>query len=441
MMDPRRLEAYADQEWVATRALGMRAPAAQSMQRTRQLAALRNTGRRDEKFDEDSKRVIVQQPHPGVNNLLGERKEESLPGVPPVQYQELLSGPLAHAWGPYKYKPEYFSVNHTRGVALETLDIDPGPLYAVVHGPAYTPGPASTVISAPSLLSVTRAVHAAFGGVETGTEGIPASAGMQEATSSSAVIPPAAGSSLGVTLEMNTTQGRLGTMSRADIRYQDGSQPVGKQYAGATGREGAAPAAVDVTLIGRQTAIVTARGRSEDGQAQTVAGDHGRTGAVLEDGVGAPGASQPAVHSVVHPMEAFPAMRRLLNDEACAQMEAERFRRRIVSQAVRRQVVTQAAHPHGVLGVDSQDNEDSAVYGELACTRRQAREARSLREAHREAVIQGSTRSDARRGYDILRHEHGAGGADMAVSARIAPGGIAADPAAARADGAMVRTL
>ena len=76
------------------------------------------------------------------------------------------------------------------------------------------------------------------------------------------------------------------------------------------------------------------------------------------------------IHTVLHPLDAFATTRMLVAQEKAGQIEAERFRKSIVGAVVRRDTIAATSHPHGALGVDSVDNEASAVYGELAARRR-----------------------------------------------------------------------
>jgi hypothetical protein len=426
-MDPRRLEVFADQPYIATRAasvLGPSAPGAETLRRSRARSSSRNTGRRFERFDEDRTRAHLHEgPHPGVEAVLGrEAPSAGWRGVPEVEHAALLDGPLSGPWPALKFQREFYSLYHTRGPTLEGLALDPGPRYVLSHSHSHAP------LAAPNLLSVTRAVHEGFG-QEGGDEGAPAA---HNAASSEVSRKPgyaAAGAgSRGRSLQLNGTAARQAALSSADSRYA-ADATVGTSWDGSIMRPGAQRVGLEVTPVGSNVAIVTSvdaaltrgtlLGQARPGDGGTYA-DYRMSGGIVSvaEGVGKPGSGAVVVHSVLHPLDAFPGTRRVLLEEATAHEDAERFRRGVAHAALKRKVVTQAMHPHGVLGVDSHDNVHSAVYGDVAAARAAAASASLAHAARREAALAGVATSSGRRGYDFLAP--GLEGGRAAASARSA---------------------
>jgi hypothetical protein len=226
-------------------------------------------------------------------------------------------------------------------------------------------------------------------------------------------------------------------------REYDLGRSVGQQFEGPRG------APLELTSVGVNHAVVSAAGggaraaalngallgRSLPGGAGATLATDGLSGGAVFLGEGASGlagGSVATVQSVVHPLDAFPATRRLVADEKAAQVNAEHLRRRVQAGGVRRDALLARRHPHGALGVDHVDNAESAVFGELAA-RRAAERERSLGEAAaREARLLGHSSSVARRGYDVLRPD----ALELPRTLRVEPASLAlGDERAARQDG------
>jgi hypothetical protein len=233
----------------------------------------------------------------------------------------------------------------------------------------------------------------------------------------------------------------LALQSGADREY-DMARSVGQQFDGPRG------APLYVTSVGVNQGVVSAAGSGARAAAlngallgRTLPGGGGATlatdglsgGAVFGEGAsGLAGGSVATVQTVVHPLDAFPATRRLVADEKAAQVDAERLRRKVLTASVRRDVLTARRHPHGALGVDHIDNEASAHYGELAAQRAAERQRMLSEAAFREARLLGQSSSVARRGYDVLRPDS----VELPATLRVEPGSLAfGDARAARQDG------
>lgn len=397
---------------------------------------------------------------------------------------------------PLAFKHEYFARNVAHGPSLQYLAVDPGPQYAIS-----TNDHTQHAGTAPDLLTVTRSVAATaeyYGGDDahdghaprhqhqqhnddvTGagstmrlgmTGGAGSSAAQQLASATlnptsgnmQATLPQGAtmllpagsfrGNYRGGTTHANfalTTQSLQGS---ADARHDMGAS-LAQQFSGGRGSTaGGAP--LDVTRVGPTNAIVTAKSaihnaallgqtapgmNNTDGGSGTMVEEGSSGGVVYTDGAGGLGGRvSSTISTVIHPLDAFPATKRLVADEKAAQIDAERFRKRIVSDAIRRDTLMLTRYPHGALGVDSVDNEQSLVYAEVAARRRLERERAITAAAQREARILGMQCTEARRGYNFLRPETGA---EMARSARVDAGSLASvlgDARAATRDGVKVR--
>ena len=436
-----------------------------------------------EKFGEDPTRVVEAEAHPGAYNLLGSRDAElaatggRLPGAPRVEFADLLAGPLGQQWPPLRYKHEFFARYLPRGPSLQYLEVDPGPMYAISSAPALgedglrVPGEGAAGI-APSLLAITRSfaglaapeddgggggggggAGGGGGGGEGGGFPSPDSAMRRSATAPAPLGPAGAYSkgSIFAALQGST----LALQSGAD-REWDLSRSVGQQFAGPQGGGtggGVGAGLLSFTTVGPNQAVVTVNGSGARAAAlngallgRTVPGGAGDAGAgptlateglsggaVFSAGAsGLGGGSVATVQTVVHPLDAFPATKRLVADEKVAQVDAEHLRRRVLTNAVRRDVLLARRYPHGALGVDHIDNAESAVFGELAA-RRVAERDRSMSEAaFREARILGVNATVARRGYDFLRPDAAA----LPQTLRVEPSSLAfGDARAARLDG------
>jgi hypothetical protein len=466
---------------------------AQRFRATRSYNTLRNRGLKGEKYRESPTRVLESGAHPGVYNLLGDRSEDETAvargrGVPPVEHAELLAGPLGNPWPALGFSNEYFKAGYgaPHGPSLSYLNVDVGPQYAIT---ARQLPPSRGV--APNLLTIARAVGdmADTAAMDDAGADSGAGAGMGDTSalsfsSSSASFYPsgaqgqrdiaaqmaastlrpdfsksaagpvahgphgfsgivAAGGKISFTMETSAALTNQSLQTNADAKY-DLARSVGQQFAGTL----SAPltSTVDVTSVGPSNAVVTARagahnialmGRTRPGEAPTLADLGSSGGAVFDEGAGGLGAGViPTVQTVIHPLDAFPATRRVVAAEKVAQIDAEKFRKSILNGAIRRDVLTAKMHPHGALGVDSLDNEASAVYGEAAARRRLEQERAFGAAAAREQRILGMQVSVARRGYDFLRPDASA----MASSARLDTASMgAADGRAAARDGVKVR--
>jgi hypothetical protein len=381
-------------------------------------------------------------------------------GAPPVEFSNLLGGPLGQPWPPLRYKHEFFARYLPRGPSLQYLEVDPGPMYAI------SAGGASGEASAPaqSLLAVTRAFSGmadfTSGGNNNADDAAAAAAAdeglgaslrhMHERRLGAAAPLVPAGTFQRGSLETSHSSAMQQLQGRADQVY-DMSASVGQQFAGAPG----APGAIAITSIGPAHAVVTALGggpraaalngallgRTRPGEGPTLADESLSGGAVFAEGAsGLAGGRLAVIQTAVHPLDAFPATKRFVADEKAAQIDAERLRRRVVAEAVRRDALLARAHPHGALQVDHLDNADSAVYGEVAARRRAERDRFFADAALRESRILAHQSSIARRGYDVIGGGAGSGGSTIGAprlaTLRVDPATVVpADARAARDDG------
>lgn len=261
----------------------------------------------------------------------------------------------------------------------------------------------------------------------------------------SMIVLPAGGHRNG-TKDINTSlTTHLLQTGHVDERY-DLTKSVGQQYKGIPSSN--ATTNVDIQYIGPNNAIVKGKlpvqnhallGKTKvDSMENSLAFEGASGGIVGDEGAnGLAGNSSTSIHTVIHPLDAFPATRRLVAQEKAAQIEAEKFRKQLVSQHIRRDLLTATMHPHGALGIDSIDNEASYIYGETAARRRLEMERAQTAATIREVKMMGMNNSVVRRGYDILRHDTtGNNNILLAKSARIDPHYLApADPKAAQKDG------
>ncbi len=483
-------------------------PPASSLRASRRYTTMRNKGRTGERFGESSTRALVADAeHPGAYNLLGDRGLDAAaaPGIVPVPFADLLNGPLGAPWPGVKFGAEFYRAGYgsPRGPSLEHLAVDPGPQYAITAASPNVKGVGERgAIVAPTLLGITRTfaemagdaggpssssssssaasaerlgtsyrlgaaslrghaadlayatLHPHLGAsaapiaaapAQEGGAGEGGAAGWGATAGTGAYV--AAGAYRGGTQLMTTSVTAQGLSTSVDPGRYDLGKSAGQQFFG--GRAPPDHAAVDVTSVGRDNAVVTARadvynagllGRTRPGSgAPTLAGEGVSGGVVFDDGAaGLAGGRAARIHTVLHPLDAFATTRMLVAQEKAGQIEAERFRKSIVGAVVRRDTIAATSHPHGALGVDSVDNEASAVYGELAARRRLERERAFMAAAAREARILAHQHSEARRGYDFLRPD--AAPALHGHSARLDLTGAApADRAAAQRDGLKVR--
>jgi hypothetical protein len=420
-MNPANLEKWADQPWIShpTVGGGAQVPPATRM-RTRELwDRTRLRGGAFEKFMEDSKRVVEQEPHPGVYNLLGSRDSETADGIkfrgaPPVEFSELLSGPLGQKWPPLRYKHEFFARYLPRGPSLQYLEIDPGPMYAITA----TNGTDSVEASAGSLLAVTRAYNQLATESNSVDGGAASDAHLnasllahreREMHNLPSVIPAGTFKKGSIESTYSSFMQNLGGSSDQAV---DMGQSIGQQFSG--------PRSVplDFTSVGPNQAVVSAMGegpfaaqlngallgRTRPGEGPTLANEGLSGGAVFSEGAtGLVGGSNARIQTVIHPLDSFPGTKRLVADEKVAQIDAERLRRKVVASAVKRDILLGRIHPHGALGVDHIDNVESAVFGEMAERRRLNRDIALNAAAQREAKLMLHQQSIARRGFDILR--------------------------------------
>ena len=471
-MDPARLERWADQPWIShpTVGPGGGAPPAQRARAQERWARMRLRGGAAEKFLEDPTRVVELEPHPGVYSLLGPRDAETapgrdMPGAPRVEFSELLAGPLGQHWPALRFKNEFFARYLPRGPSLQYLEVDPGPMYAIsstaaVGANGLRAREAGSGAVAPSLMAVTRSFTGMAaaddydgggggggGGDEDGGGRPSASADVPYSSlrrSATAPQGPAGAFSRG-TVMASVQPSVLAVTSGADREYDLG-RSVGQQFEGPLG------APLHVTSVGVNQAVVSAAGGGAraaalngallgrslpGGGGATLATDGLSGGAVFvgEGASGLAGGSVATVQTVVHPLDAFPATKRLVADEKAAQVDAEHLRRRVLTGSVRRDVLLARRHPHGALGVDHVDNAASAVFGELAARRAAERERMLTEAAAREARILGQSSSVARRGYDVLRPD----ALELPQTLRVEPGSLGlGDARAARLDGLKI---
>ena len=75
------------------------------------------------------------------------------------------------------------------------------------------------------------------------------------------------------------------------------------------------------------------------------------------------GAPVPDIRTVVHPLDAHPATRRAVNEAAVMASAAEKFRRVVAGAQRRRDYLTLARYPHGVIGVGAFARERRGAWG------------------------------------------------------------------------------
>jgi hypothetical protein len=450
-MNPANLEKWADQPWIShpTVGGGAQAPPTTRMRTRERWERTRLRGAAFEKFQEDSKRVVEQEQHPGVYNLLGPRDAETADGIkfrgaPPVEFAELLSGPLGQKWPPLRYKHEFFARYLPRGPSLQYLEVDPGPMYAITAANG-----SENDAAAGSLLAVTRAYNNLAIDSSTSEEGASSDAHLNASLTAHrertlhnppSIVPAGTFKKGSVEATYSAFLQNLGGSSDQAV---DMNQSIGQQFYG--------PQSVplDFTSVGRNQAVVSAMGdgplaaqlnggllgRTRPGDGPTLANEGLSGGAVFSEGAtGLAGGSIAKIQTVIHPLDAFPGTKRLVADEKVAQIDAERLRRKVVASAVKRDILLGRIHPHGALGVDHIDNLDSAVFGEMAERRRINRDIALNAAAQREAKLMLHQQSVARRGFDILRP---ATVGELPQTLRVEPTSLASgsDARASREDG------
>ena len=393
----------------------------------------RNQGAPNEKYREDSTRVIRV-----ANADMAARGSLLYRSAPPTKSYESRIPLVDHAdivgavcndapfAAPLSFHPEKFENFHVRGPTFAPAALDVGPRYAILHPTTHT--------VAPTLLAATRGYAAAAAGdatLSTTTNGsaLPTTVdmsgstlravrmGARETASAPEIFPPPHLTATGLRFADGSVASAGGRQSLATSKitgkqhlegviesHHDLSRTVGEQWGGARG-----DAVHDVVPLGRAAALAvprdpfrgaerlggfshTAASGSENFHHTTIAGD----------GVGAPGAPLPDVKCVVHPLDAFPGLRRAVTEATVSASQAERFRRGVAGAQRRRDYLALARHPHGILGVDGPDNVASHVYGDVAARTAAAQEKAWGREAQREAHLMRSDSSIARRGYDHL---------------------------------------
>ena len=264
----------------------------------------------------------------------------------------------------------------------------------------------------------------------------------------SMIVLPAGGYQKGTNDIRTSLTTHLLQTGHVDERY-DLTKSVGQQYGGIP--NSTSTNNIDINFVGPTNAIVKGKIPSQNqallGQTKinnntsmdsTLATDGVSGGIVGDEGAsGLYGNTLSNVHTVIHPLDAFPTTRRIVAEEKAAQIEAERFRKKLVNQHIRRDILTAAVHPHGALGIDSIDNEHSYIYGETATRRRLEMERAQTAATIREVKMMGMNNSIVRRGYDIIRHDtNGNNNILLAQSARINPHYLVpADSKAAKYDG------
>jgi hypothetical protein len=447
---PSRLDAFADQPWLRTKAIGYRSvPAAFRAQRTRSLSRLHGVA--FEKYLEDSKRVNATEEGVGALPFFTEMSGEprrALTGVPRVDGADLVEAHAGASWAPLHFAPERFAAYHVRGPAVRPLSVDPGPLYAVRQVTGARDGVAPTLLS---VLNGHAALAAAGGEGEGGGGG-----GAAPLSGSLRVWPPVGSGALaGGDAVMPAGTHRFSARAHRTPSVQalegalgapwDPARTVAAQFCGAGGGGGGGGASaraggVDLLPVGPRTAVAVPHGGAARGAllgAAALAGGavSGRAPAVeAEEGAGAAAGAHAEVLSVVHPLDAFPASRRAVSEEIAGRSAAEAWRRRVAGAQRRRDYLALMRHPAGVLGVDGPDNPDSAIYGELAARREAEAAAAWAHGARREAALMQRGDSVARRGYALLAPLAGAPPA-AAASLRLKNVAALADPGLARDDG------
>ena len=394
----------------------------------------RNQGAPNEKYREDSTRVIRV-----ANADLAARGSLLYRGAPPTKSYDSRIPLVDHAdivgavcndapfAAPLQYHPEKFENFHVRGPTLAPAALDVGPRYAILHPTNHT--------VAPTLLAATRGYAAAAAAEGTGTSALANTItsatdlsgstlravrmGARETASAPELLPPpqltangllfADGSvaSAGVfwrhSLATSQATGKQRLEGVVESQF-DLSRTVAEQWGGARG-----DAVHDVVPLGRASALAVPRDPFRGAErlhaslhSAAAGSEHFHHTTVGGDGVGAPGAPLPDIRCVVHPMDAFPGMRRAASEATVSASQAERFRRSVAGAQKRRDYLSLARHPHGILGVDGPDNVASHVYGDVAAHAAAAQESAWAREAQREAHLMKSDASLARRGYDHL---------------------------------------
>jgi hypothetical protein len=446
------LDAFADQPWLRTKAIGYRSvPAAFRAERTRALSKLH--GVPFEKYREDATRVNPTEEGVGALPFYTEASGEprrAYSGVPRVEGADLVEAHAGAPWAPLHFAPERFEAYHVRGPAVRHLAVDPGPLYAVRCATGAPSGVAPTLLSVHSGHAALAAAAAAAAGAEGGdpTAVAPPLAGSLRVwppgTAATAgagagdLMPPAGTHRLSArahrTPSVQALEGALGAP-------WDPARTVGAQFVGAGGAATARAGGVDLLPVGPRAAVAVPHGAAARGALLLHAGGSGGGGAVsgrapaveAEEGAGGAGARHTEVLSVVHPLDAFPATRRAVNEEAVGRSAAEAWRRSVAGAQRRRGYLALMRHPAGVLGVDGPDNPASEIYGELAARREAEAAAAWAHAAKREAALMQQGGSVARRGFALLAPLGDPAAA--AASLRINNVAALADPRQARADG------
>jgi hypothetical protein len=438
---PSRLDAFADQPWLRSKAIGYRSvPAAFRAQRSRSLARLQ--GAAFEKFREGATRVNPTEEGVGALPFYTEMSGEcrsAFSGVPRVDGADLVEAHAGASWAPLHFAPERFEAFHVRGPAVRPLSVDPGPLYAVRQVTGARDG------VAPTLLSV-HSGHAALaaaggGGGEGGAPPPPLSGSLRvwPAADGGDMAPPAGTHRFSARAHRTPSAQALGGAVGAPW---DPARTVAAQFGGAGGASAARAGGVDVLPVGPRAAVAVPQGGAARGALLAAAGGGGGGGGAVagrapaiesEEGAGAAAGAHAEVLSVVHPLDAFPASRRAVSEEAAGRSAAEAWRRRVAGAQRRRDFLALMRHPAGVLGVDGPDNLGSAIYGELAARREAEAAAAWAHGARREAALLQRGESVARRGYPLLAPLGDP--AASAASLRLKNVAALADPRLARDDG------
>jgi hypothetical protein len=399
------------------------------------LARQRNQGKQFEKYREDASRVIpIAHADAAARGSLLYREAQPVRAyesrIPLADYADVVGGIIGGDvpfGAPLGFKQESFENHHVRGPSLAPASLDVGPRYALAH-------PSADAV-APTLLAATRGYAAAAAGeaaqvpqalepksvafastlravrLAAGERApAPESPQVPRLTSSGLVFPNgsvALAGAAGIHTLAVSHAPSMRALQGNDVESRwDLSRTVAEQWSGATGDTGH-----DVVHLGRAAALGVPRDGAR-GASRISGAPHSGSGSadfhpttVDGGGVGAAGAPLPDIRCVVHPLDAFPGPRRAANEAAVAAQNAERFRRTVAGAQRRRDYITLARHPHGILGVDGPDNLASAVYGDVAARAADAQERVWEREAKREANLLKAHSSVARRGYDLLSND------------------------------------